>query len=44
MKELDQRLRAAGKVIAQSDGVWVPLPAPTATTTTPPVEDPALKS
>ena len=37
-------LDAAGKVIAQSDGVWVPLPAPTATTTTPPAEDPALKS
>jgi fibronectin type 3 domain-containing protein len=37
-------LDAAGKVIAQSDGVWVPLPAATATTATPPVEAPALKS
>jgi hypothetical protein len=37
-------LDAAGKVIAQSDGVWVPLPAPTPTTTAPSVEAPALKS
>lgn len=37
-------LDAAGKAIAQSDGVWVPLPGPTTATTTAPVEAPALKS